>query len=520
MSSLELIIGFLGVPTLGAFLLVFLRRSESAMDRPAREHSRYVVGILGWIALGHVGVFVLTGLLSVLDFPFDSGWPYVAMLARLLTMTILVFAGRTAIRFFNFREGTADDPLPTRMRREQDDLSNQLFTTSLVLVSLPLFIPALIVLLPLSVFLLLEDMVFGINQQVRENRLLWTLALAVKHGRNLSGDISGHAMSLAADRKKRLWTWFMPQSRYELRLERMSSDLSSGMPLTNSLMNNPGLLSSEHVAVIAIAEKAGNLSTVLPQHAGRHSQRLDAQLSSESTYSIVLYCWCVMMLSLVLSSFLMIFIVPQYKDIFEGFGCQLPAITERLIDFGDVLYHYWAILLPLLALPTVFLFLLQRFASGNHRNLRWLLKWIPRLETPHLLTQLSYSVENGTEIGPQIQAIIDIERVPALRRRLERLRDLADSGVPVHEAMRQEGFINERECESLESSCQLGHMPWVLQAIGRRIFTGRGDVFRWAMAVGEPVLMSMVGLLVGLFCVSMYSPISSLLLEISGYVSP
>ncbi|MCA9045010.1 MAG: type II secretion system F family protein [Planctomycetaceae bacterium] len=520
MTSLELIIGFLGVPTLGALLLVFLRRSESAMDRHTRENSRYVVGILGWIAIGHIGLFVLGGLYGLVNSSFDTGWPYIAMLARVLTIALLVIAGRTAITFFGFREGTADDPIPTQRRREQDDLTSQLFTTTLILISLPLFIPALIVLLPLSIFLLLEDIVFGINQQVRENRLLWTLALAVKHGRDLSEDISGHAMSLAADRQKRFWSWFLPQSRYELRLERMSGDLSAGMPLTNSLMNNPGLLSSEHVAVIAIAEKAGNLATVLPQHASRHSQRLDAQLSSESTYSIVLYCWCVLMVAMHLCTFLMYWIIPKFKDIFIGFDAELPPITLRLIDFGDVLYHYWSILLPLLALPTIVLFLLQRFASGNHRYFRWLLKWMPRLETPHLLTQLSYSIENGTEIGPQIQAIIDIERVPALRRRLEHLRDLVNSGVPIHEAMQQEGFINEREWESLESSVQLGHTPWVLQAIGRKIFLSRSNLFRWAMAVGEPLLMTAVGLLIGLFCVAMYTPVASLLTEISASVSP
>ncbi|MCA9030662.1 MAG: hypothetical protein KDA66_07630, partial [Planctomycetaceae bacterium] len=96
MTSLELIIGFLGVPTLGALLLVFLRRSESAMDRHTRENSRYVVGILGWIAIGHIGLFVLGGLYGLVNSSFDTGWPYIAMLARVLTIALLVIAGRTA----------------------------------------------------------------------------------------------------------------------------------------------------------------------------------------------------------------------------------------------------------------------------------------------------------------------------------------------------------------------------------------------------------------------------------------
>ncbi|MCA9030231.1 MAG: hypothetical protein KDA66_05435, partial [Planctomycetaceae bacterium] len=69
-------------------------------------------------------------------------------------------------------------------------------------------------------------------------------------------------------------------------------------------------------------------------------------------------------------------------------------------------------------------------------------------------------------------------------------------------------------------SVQLGHTPWVLQAIGRKIFLSRSNLFRWAMAVGEPLLMTAVGLLIGLFCVAMYTPVASLLTEISASVSP
>ena len=69
MTSLELIIGFLGLPLLGGLMQLFVQRSRSAIDRQGRDFSRSMLKILGWIALLHVPFFLITLLTGLTTSP-------------------------------------------------------------------------------------------------------------------------------------------------------------------------------------------------------------------------------------------------------------------------------------------------------------------------------------------------------------------------------------------------------------------------------------------------------------------
>ncbi len=511
MTSLELIIGFLGVPTLGGLLLIFLSRSRHALDRAGRTSARRVLYVLGWLLLLHALFIAFAGVTLLLTKGILSGWTWIALLARAIGIAVMVIAGRAAFKVSEHRESTDEDPLPVNRIREQADEVTELFTSSLLIVCLPLFIPGLIGLLPLSIFLLLEDLLVGMNRQARENRLLWTLALAVRHQRDLAEDLRAFAISLEIDRH-RSWLRWLGLGRSQVRnMDRLASDIDVGLPLSNALMNNATLLAPDLVGTIATAEAAGTLAAVLPDLAARHARRLDTQISTESIYTTAFYLWFVLMTTLFMFTYVLIFIMPKYQSIFRGFGLELPAITLSFIEFGNVLADYWVIILPLMALPTSLMFLSQRFATGNHRYLRWLLRWLPRLEAPYVLTQLAYGVQHQQNLAGQVEILADLERVVPQRHRLECLQLRLESGSPLPAAMEAEGFINKRETAALESASVLGHLPWALQVIGRKILVRRSDSFRWAMKLGEPLLTIAIGAMVAFFCIAMFMPVASLL---------
>ena len=515
MRSLELIIGFLGIPTLGGLLLLFLARSQRALDRRGRTSARKFVVILGWVVVLHISFFLMCGLEHMLAGKLNQGTTWLALLARLIAVVTMGIAVQAALRHGSHRESDEEDPLPISREREQSTDRTRLLTCAILMVGFPFFIPGLIALLPISIFLVLEDLIAGLNRQVRENRLLWTLALAVRHGRPLAAEVSALAISLEADYRRSWWSLMGWGRGYPRRVDRLAQDLEFNPSLTSALLNTRSLLSPETIGVIAAAEDSGRLAEVLPELAGRHARRITSQINGESVYTTIFYVWTVLLITVNVASFVMYWIIPKMKAIFDGFGVELPLLTQKLINFGEFWVDFWFIMLPLLGLPTTIMFLLQRFSSGNHQYLRWLTRWYPRLESPHLLSQLAFCVESGQSLPQQVQALADVELVESYHRRLERLQGLLEVGTPLPIAMEAENFINRREAAALDSATTMGHLSWALEAVSRKMQEQRGELFRWLMKIGEPLLIIGVALLVALFCLAMFLPLTALLGHLS-----
>lgn len=139
-------------------------------------------------------------------------------------------------------------------------------------------------------------------------------------------------------------------------------DIRSGSDLSAALSGHPRLFSSIYVSMVRAGEASGQLDEILSRLADylEATARLKREIKSAMTYPVVS-----MVLVLGITGFLMLVIVPKFKDIFDGLGVELPGITQGVMGASMWMKDNVAVMAGAIA-AAIFAFLFwKRTPSGR-----------------------------------------------------------------------------------------------------------------------------------------------------------
>ena len=146
-------------------------------------------------------------------------------------------------------------------------------------------------------------------------------------------------------------------------LGEISHKLSSGIPLSDCLRDHPRHFDDLYCDLVASGEQSGSLETIYDRIATykEKGEALKAKIKKAMTYPIA-----VLVIAAIVTSILLIFVVPVFQEIFAGFGAELPAFTLFVVGISDFMVAYWH-----LGLGAIFLFIfLFKRAHRNSLKLR------------------------------------------------------------------------------------------------------------------------------------------------------
>ncbi|MCX7647528.1 MAG: type II secretion system F family protein [Elusimicrobiales bacterium] len=129
----------------------------------------------------------------------------------------------------------------------------------------------------------------------------------------------------------------------------IKKDIEGGLSISDAMAKHPKVFSELYVSMIRAGELGGILDTIL--------DRLSSYLESaaalrDKVKSALMYPMIVGGIAVVITVFLIIFVIPIFKNIFQGFGAELPLITRIVIGASD--FMKYNIIYILLALGGVF----------------------------------------------------------------------------------------------------------------------------------------------------------------------
>ena len=126
----------------------------------------------------------------------------------------------------------------------------------------------------------------------------------------------------------------------------IKQSLSDGNTLADSLAKYPEQFDHLYISLIDAGERSGALGSLLDRLSiyKEKSEALRAKIKKAVTYPIVIVC-----IGLGISTGLLLFVVPTFSEIFEGFGAELPALTQLFVDLSNGIKEYGIIMLFLLA---------------------------------------------------------------------------------------------------------------------------------------------------------------------------
>lgn len=294
----------------------------------------------------------------------------------------------------------------------------------------------------------------------------------------------------------------------------LKADISAGCNLADTLRKHPQYFDALYCNLIAAGEQSGSLDTVLEQVANLQEQRqaLRARLNKAMRYPLI-----VLLTGLGVSALLLLEVVPQFQAMFNGFGAELPAFTRRVIGLSDWLGQYASgLLLCVLGGAWGLRRAYQRQPGFRLWCLRQALKLpvfgalLSQAALARFARTLATSYAAGVPLMEALGPVAGACGNPLYEQAVLRLRKDLASGQSLSQAMAYSGLFPRL----MQQMCAIGETGGTLDDMLARVASHYESAIERSLdnlaSLLEPLIVLILGLLVGSLVIAMYLPIFQL----------
>ncbi|MBN2083440.1 type II secretion system F family protein [bacterium] len=134
----------------------------------------------------------------------------------------------------------------------------------------------------------------------------------------------------------------MQNAYFSRLLLNIKNDVASGLPLSAAMAKYPRVFNSMMISLIISAEETGTLDSTLEQLAEAYESEvaLRHQISAGMRYPMI-----VSVAALLVVTFVMIFVIPQFKSIFDSLGADLPIMTKIVVNIAVFMKRFWFLII-------------------------------------------------------------------------------------------------------------------------------------------------------------------------------
>ncbi|MDD2090696.1 type II secretion system F family protein [Pseudomonas guariconensis] len=295
-------------------------------------------------------------------------------------------------------------------------------------------------------------------------------------------------------------------------LEALVRQLYEGRSLSQALGEQPRVFPALYVALVQSSERTGALGDALGRYIS-YRQRLDVvrqKLVGASVYPLLL-----LLVGGGVVLFLLGYVVPRFSLVFEGMGNELPWLSQVLMKIGLFL-HAQQLPLALAALGGLCLLALMR---RNPALRRWASRQLRRWPALHQRLVMYELARFYRSLGILLQGGIPILTAMGMARGLlgstsaqglEQASRRVGEGLPLSDALELGQLVTPVSLRLLRAGEQSGNLGEMLERCADFHDQEIGRWVEWFVRLFEPLLMTFIGLLIGLIVILMYMPIFEL----------
>lgn len=266
--------------------------------------------------------------------------------------------------------------------------------------------------------------------------------------------------------------------------------------------------------MIRSGESGGPLPLILKRLADyyENASRLRGKLVSALVYPVFM-----MLFSTGVVVFMSVNIIPKITSLFENFGGRLPLPTRVLIFFSGVLIDYWWLIL--MAIPVVIIGAMRFLDSSAGRAFKDRTELsFPVLKTfrrkvllQRIAETMSTMLKGGLELNDALVVAGDVIENRIFRRAIENvIFDIQNRGMQLSVSMRRTGLFPEDICQMVAIGEETATMEAMLENVSNRLTQELGTTLDSATALFEPVMILVMGVVVGFIVMSILLPMLQL----------
>ena len=297
-------------------------------------------------------------------------------------------------------------------------------------------------------------------------------------------------------------------------LLKIKSDIEGGIPLAEALGRHPLYFDELFCNLVQAGEQAGVLETLLHKIAEykEKTESIKAKIKKALTYPAA-----VVVVAVVVTSILLIFVVPQFEELFKGFGADLPAFTRMVVDLSKFVQEWWYVVLGVVIVLVYVLVQLKKRSEKFNQLIDQLALRVPVVgEIIHkaAIARFARTLATMSTAGvPLVEALESVSGATGnfvYSNAVLQMREDVSSGSQLQQSMRQTALFPNMVVQMVAIGEEAGSLDSMLGKVADFYEEEVDNAVDSLSSLIEPMIMAILGVVVGGLVVAMYLPIFKL----------
>jgi type IV pilus assembly protein PilC len=295
--------------------------------------------------------------------------------------------------------------------------------------------------------------------------------------------------------------------------ERIVCTIENGGSLSEGMRRTPASFGTLYISLV----HAGEMSGRLPEALNRIKSHLErARTLRRKLTAAMIYPLCVISTAALVSSLLVIFIIPSFKELFSDLETPLPWLTRIVVSISETSLRWAPFFLCVLSLLC---FMMSRFfatTKGGEVFDRYLLRLplIGDVTNKSALARLCRTFSTTLDAGMPVLSALEASAQAAgnrvIQQKFVKVRSAIAEGSSISHSLNASKLFSSTSIEMLELGERTGSVVTMLENIAEHLEEEVSRSLETLVGLAEPMLVLIIGLVVGTLVIAMYLPIFSM----------
>jgi type IV pilus assembly protein PilC len=294
----------------------------------------------------------------------------------------------------------------------------------------------------------------------------------------------------------------------------IKASIEGGSTLHESLAKFPLYFDDLFVNLVEAGEQAGALESLLDKIA-TYKEKTEAL--KKKIKKALFYPIAVLAVAIIVSAVLLIFVIPQFETLFKGFGADLPAFTQMVVNLSRwITTSGWQLVILIVAIVWPFLYFKKR--SRNMRRFldRMLLKFpiigpiLVKAAIARFTRTLATMFTAGVPLVEAMQSVAGATGNIVYEEATLRIKDEVATGQRLQRAMENTGLFPNMVIQMIAVGEESGSLDTMSSKVAEFYESEVDNAVDSMSSLMEPIIMAVLGVLVGGMVIAMYLPIFKL----------
>ncbi|MDP5137916.1 type II secretion system F family protein [Rheinheimera baltica] len=297
-------------------------------------------------------------------------------------------------------------------------------------------------------------------------------------------------------------------------MQKISVKIQAGLPLSDTLREHPKYFDALYCDLVKSGESSGSLDAIFDRLAvyKEKAEALKSKIKKAMFYPIA-----VVVVAAIVTSILLIFVVPQFAQIFAGFGAELPAFTLFVLGISELMQKYWWIVLGVVVAIGYMVkksyannLTFRTWADGRIIKLPVIGNILNKAAVARYARTLSTTFAAGVPLIEALESAAGAAGNEVYKNAILFIREEVSSGNQMYLAMKQTDQFPEMVVQMVSIGEESGALDGMLGKVANIYEQEVDDAVDGLTALLEPMIMAVLGVVIGGLIIAMYLPIFQL----------